>query len=78
MITTTTTTQWYRSGYVWLVLSPLIITVLGMVVTIIVMSNSGALEQHSDLGQPLGKVYTGRQTAITEDNTPDTENISDD
>ncbi len=78
MITATTSTQWYRSGYVWLVLSPLIITILGMLATVIIMSSSGALQQHADVGQPLGKVYTGSQTVIADKIKPAAETIDDD
>ncbi len=60
-------TSWYRSGYVWMVLTPLIVVVFGMLLTIIIMARSGALQQHPDLGQPLGKIYTGSQPPAAAD-----------
>ncbi len=52
-------TSWYRSGYVWLVLSPLIATIVAMIITMVILHRSGSVEQFDNLGQPLGKVYTG-------------------
>lgn len=57
----TGTTRWYRSPEVWLVISPLIATVLAMIVTIAILQGSGSLQQHEDLGQPLGKIHAGEQ-----------------
>lgn len=55
----TGTTKWYRSPEVWWVLSPLLATVLAMLITIMVLHGSGALQLHENLGKPLGKVHTG-------------------
>ncbi len=62
---TTGTTRWYRSGYVWLVLSPLIATVIAMIITIIMLQRSGSIQQHDNLGQSLGKIYTGEPADAT-------------
>lgn len=64
------TTHWYRSIEVWMVLSPLIATVLAMIVTIIILSGTGSVNQLDDLGQPLGKVYTGLPEGQLEDSEP--------
>lgn len=51
-------THWYRSGYVWLVLAPLVITVVGFFYTMHLLFASGNIDQLPGLGSKLGKIYT--------------------
>jgi hypothetical protein len=51
-------THWYRSGYVWLVLAPLLVTVVGFFYTMYLLFASGNIDQLPGLGSKLGKIYT--------------------
>lgn len=51
-------TRWYRSGYVWLVLAPLLVTVVGFFYTMYLLFASGNIDQLPGLGSKLGKIYT--------------------
>ncbi len=55
--------HWYRSGYVWLVLTPLLVTVTGFVYTMHLLLASGNVDQLPGLGSKLGKIYTDQVRA---------------
>ncbi len=54
----TAQTHWYRSGYVWLVLAPLLVTVVAFFYTMHLLFASGNIDQLPGLGSKLGKIYT--------------------
>lgn len=55
--------HWYRSGYVWLVLTPLLVTVLGFFYTMHLLFASGNIDQLPGLGSKLGKIHTDQISA---------------
>jgi len=57
-VVNTAQTHWYRSGYVWLVLAPLLVTVVAFLYTMYLLFASGNIDQLPGLGSKLGKIYT--------------------